>query len=97
MSDDEGVPAVKKSRIFYGSLAEKERERLHKGESSVGRTSVRAGIDAGNINVGFGEEMDPMDGFLTVNVLHTVTNPENYNTLMVSNRQNRKCFKRSIH
>ncbi|PIO35935.1 hypothetical protein AB205_0180220 [Aquarana catesbeiana] len=58
MSDDEGVPAVKKSRIFYGSLAEKERERLHKGESSVGRTAVRAGIDAGNINVGFGESFD---------------------------------------
>ncbi|PIO35937.1 hypothetical protein AB205_0180220, partial [Aquarana catesbeiana] len=57
-SDDEGVPAVKKSRIFYGSLAEKERERLHKGESSVGRTAVRAGIDAGNINVGFGESFD---------------------------------------
>ncbi|XP_075041546.1 U4/U6 small nuclear ribonucleoprotein Prp4-like [Mixophyes fleayi] len=58
MSDDEGVPVVKKSRIFYGSLAEKEKERLAKGESSLGKVAVKSGIDAGNINIGGGESFD---------------------------------------
>nr|DBA21248.1 TPA: hypothetical protein GDO54_017922 [Pyxicephalus adspersus] len=58
MSDDEGVQVVKKSRIFYGSLADKEKERLNKGESALGKTSVKVGIDAGNINVGTGESFD---------------------------------------
>ncbi|XP_018084543.1 pre-mRNA processing factor 4 L homeolog isoform X2 [Xenopus laevis] len=58
MSDDEGPPVVKRSRIFYGSLADKEKERLAKGEAPLGRTAVRAGIDAGNINISGGESFD---------------------------------------
>ncbi|KAE8582099.1 hypothetical protein XENTR_v10019946 [Xenopus tropicalis] len=58
MSDDEGPPVVKRSRIFYGSLADKERERLAKGEAPMGRSAVRAGIDAGNINISGGESFD---------------------------------------
>lgn len=54
MSDDEdAVPAVKRSRIFYGSLEEKERERLS-SEAMTGRDAVRAGIEAGNINISSG-------------------------------------------
>ncbi|XP_069842494.1 U4/U6 small nuclear ribonucleoprotein Prp4 [Dendropsophus ebraccatus] len=58
MSDDEGPPVVKKSRIFYGSLADKEKERISKGEASLGRAAVKAGIEAGNINIGGGESFD---------------------------------------
>ena len=50
MSDDES-PLVKKSRIFYGSLEEKERERLGAGGS---KDAVKAGIAAGNINISSG-------------------------------------------
>lgn len=54
MSDDEDMaPAVKRSRIFYGSLEEKERERLN-SEAASGRDAVRAGIEAGNINISSG-------------------------------------------
>ncbi|XP_030062372.1 U4/U6 small nuclear ribonucleoprotein Prp4 isoform X2 [Microcaecilia unicolor] len=60
MSDDEdGSPVVKKSRIFYGSLAEKERERLAKGEPALlGKAAVKAAIEAGNINITSGESFD---------------------------------------
>nr|XP_033770864.1 U4/U6 small nuclear ribonucleoprotein Prp4 [Geotrypetes seraphini] len=60
MSDDEsGSPALKKSRIFYGSLAEKERERLARGEPALlGRAALRAAVEAGNINVAGGESFE---------------------------------------
>lgn len=55
MSDDEDAPMVKKSRIFYGSLEEKERERLgREGPSASGKDAVKAGIEAGNINISSG-------------------------------------------
>lgn len=58
MSDEEDVaPAVKKSRVFYGSLEEKERERLSANVASstaTGSDAVRAGIEAGNINISSG-------------------------------------------
>lgn len=59
MSDDEDMaPAVKKSRVFYGSLEEKERERLSSEAASsttAGNDAVKAGIEAGNINISSGE------------------------------------------
>lgn len=60
MSDDEdGPPLVKKSRIFYGSLADKERERISRGENLLlGKAAVKAGIEAGNINLASGESFD---------------------------------------
>lgn len=55
MSDDEDAPMVKKSRIFYGSLEEKERERLgREGPGASGKDAVKAGIEAGNINISSG-------------------------------------------
>lgn len=58
MSDEEdAAPAVKKSRIFYGSLEEKERERLSTETASrtvSGSDAVKAGIEAGNINISSG-------------------------------------------
>lgn len=57
MSDDEeAAPAVKKSRLFYGSLEEKERERLslEGGIKAAGSDAVKAGIEAGNINISSG-------------------------------------------
>lgn len=57
MSDDEdAAPAVKKSRVFYGSLEEKERERLSLEGSikAAGSDAVKAGIEAGNINISSG-------------------------------------------
>lgn len=58
MSDDEdGAPAMKKTRVFYGSLEEKERERLSSDMatgSSTGSDAVKAGIEAGNINISSG-------------------------------------------
>ena len=38
-------------RIHFGSLEEKERERLLSGQSSFSSSSVLAGIKAGNINI----------------------------------------------
>uniref|UniRef100_A0AAX7VB27 Pre-mRNA processing factor 4 (PRP4)-like domain-containing protein n=1 Tax=Astatotilapia calliptera TaxID=8154 RepID=A0AAX7VB27_ASTCA len=62
MSDEEDVaPAVKKSRVFYGSLEEKERERLSANvasSSATGSDAVRAGIEAGNINISSGETLE---------------------------------------
>lgn len=57
MSDEEdAAPAVKKSRLFYGSLEEKERERLslEGGIKGAGSDAVKAGIEAGNINISSG-------------------------------------------
>lgn len=57
MSDDEDfAPAVKRSRVFYGSLEEKERERLSSEATSgtTGSNAVRVGIEAGNINISSG-------------------------------------------
>lgn len=56
MSDDEDfVPAVKRSRVFYGSLEEKERERLSSEASgATGSNAVKVGIEAGNINISSG-------------------------------------------
>lgn len=58
MSDEEdAAPAVKKSRVFYGSLEEKERERLSSEAASstvAGSDAVKAGIKAGNINISSG-------------------------------------------
>ncbi|KAG8010400.1 U4/U6 small nuclear ribonucleoprotein Prp4 [Nibea albiflora] len=62
MSDDEDMaPAVKKSRVFYGSLEEKERERLivdAARSSTTGSDAVKAGIEAGNINISSGETLE---------------------------------------
>lgn len=57
MSDEEDMaPATKKSRVFYGSLEEKERERLSSETASgKGSDAVKVGIEAGNINISSGE------------------------------------------
>lgn len=58
MSDDEDVaPVVKRSRVYYGSLEEKERERLISETANrmgSGSDAVKAGIEAGNINISSG-------------------------------------------
>lgn len=60
MSDDEDIPVAKKSRIFYGSLEEKERERLaREGSAGSGKEAVKAGIEAGNINISSGQYARP--------------------------------------
>ena len=43
-----------KKRIRFGSLEEKERERLLSGQFSFTSSSVLAGIKAGNINIASG-------------------------------------------
>uniref|UniRef100_A0A4W6CLV3 U4/U6 small nuclear ribonucleoprotein Prp4 n=1 Tax=Lates calcarifer TaxID=8187 RepID=A0A4W6CLV3_LATCA len=62
MSDEEDMaPAVKKSRVFYGSLEEKERERLSSemlSGATTGSDGVKAGIEAGNINISSGETLE---------------------------------------
>lgn len=58
MSDEEdAAPAVKKSRVFYGSLEVKERERLSSEmvRGGAGSDAVKAGIQAGNINISSGD------------------------------------------
>ncbi|XP_053229954.1 U4/U6 small nuclear ribonucleoprotein Prp4 [Podarcis raffonei] len=58
-SDEGDAPPAKKTPIFYGSLEEKERERLLKGESGMmGKDAVKAAIEAGNINITSGEVFD---------------------------------------
>lgn len=53
MSDDEDfIPIVKRSRVFYGSLEEKERERL--SSEATGSSAVKVGIEAGHINISSG-------------------------------------------
>lgn len=56
MSDDEDfAPVVKRSRLFYGSLEEKERERLRSMVTGgTGSNAVKVGIEAGNINISSG-------------------------------------------
>lgn len=50
------VFVVKKLYIYYGSLEEKERERLVKGEFGIlGKEGFKAGIEVGNINIIFGK------------------------------------------
>ncbi|XP_029942701.1 U4/U6 small nuclear ribonucleoprotein Prp4 [Salarias fasciatus] len=62
MSDEEdAAPAAKRSRVFYGSLEEKERERLSAeaaGGGAAGGDAVKAGIKAGNINISSGETLE---------------------------------------
>uniref|UniRef100_A0A673AV29 U4/U6 small nuclear ribonucleoprotein Prp4-like n=1 Tax=Sphaeramia orbicularis TaxID=375764 RepID=A0A673AV29_9TELE len=59
MSDEDEAPVAKKSRVFYGSLEDKERERLSgDGALSTGSDAVKAGIEAGNINISSGETME---------------------------------------
>lgn len=54
--DDLVAPVVKKPHIYYGSLEEKERERLAKGEAGIlGKEGLKAGIEAGNINITSGK------------------------------------------
>ena len=54
--DDLVAPVVKKPHIYYGSLEEKEREHLAKGESGLlGKEGLKAGIEAGNINITSGK------------------------------------------
>lgn len=56
MSDEDEVPVVKKARIFYGSLEEKEKERLSReGSNSSVKDAIKAGIEAGNINISSGK------------------------------------------
>lgn len=56
MSDEDEAPLVKKARIFYGSIEEKEKERLSReGIVSIGKDAIKAGIEAGNINISSGE------------------------------------------
>lgn len=55
MSDEDEGPLVKKSRIFYGSLEEKERERLSRETTGKLKDGVKAGIAAGNINISSGK------------------------------------------
>lgn len=55
MSDEDEAPVVKKARIFYGSLEEKERERLSReGTKSFTKDAIKAAIEAGNINISSG-------------------------------------------
>lgn len=55
MSDEEETPVAKKARIFYGSLEEKERERLgREGGAAAANDAVKAGIEAGHINISSG-------------------------------------------
>lgn len=51
---------MKKARVFYGSLEDKERERLSSDStaSTSARDGVRAGIEAGNINISSGETLE---------------------------------------
>ncbi|XP_068190494.1 U4/U6 small nuclear ribonucleoprotein Prp4 [Antennarius striatus] len=62
MSDEEdSAPPMKKSRVFYGSLEEKERERLSSAMTSgvVFRSdALKAGIKAGHINISSGETLE---------------------------------------
>lgn len=54
MSDEDEAPVVKRSRIFYGSLEEKEKERLSR-EGTSSKDAVKAGIEAGHINISSGK------------------------------------------
>ncbi len=60
MSDEEEVTYVRRTKsLHYGSLEEKEKQRLlvEKGTSgSLGSSAIQAGIAAGNINIGDGKQ-----------------------------------------
>lgn len=57
--EESDAPPAKKAPIFYGSLEEKERERLAKGESGLlGKEGMKAAIEAGNINISSGEDVE---------------------------------------
>uniref|UniRef100_A0A8D2MVD4 Pre-mRNA splicing tri-snRNP complex factor PRPF4 n=1 Tax=Zonotrichia albicollis TaxID=44394 RepID=A0A8D2MVD4_ZONAL len=52
------APPAKRAPIFYGSLEEKERERLAKGEAGLlGKEGMKAAMEAGNINISTGEHV----------------------------------------
>ncbi|XP_067825631.1 U4/U6 small nuclear ribonucleoprotein Prp4 isoform X1 [Heptranchias perlo] len=62
MSDDDDIPLPKRSRIYYGSLEEKERERISRGDAGyLGRDAVKVGIEAGHINISSSEFYDVED------------------------------------
>lgn len=75
MSDEDEAPLVKKTRIFYGSLEEKEKERLFReGSASSAKDAIKAGIEAGNINIssgGFPSEGRVKSG-LIIQALHLI-------------------------
>lgn len=55
MSDEEDfTPVLKRTRVFYGSLEEKERERLLSEASRGSSHGVKLGIEAGHINISSG-------------------------------------------
>ena len=57
MSDEEELHYVRKTAsLHYGSLEEQEKQRLAKGKQgeSLGHDAIKAGIRAGNINLGGG-------------------------------------------
>ncbi|XP_074779655.1 U4/U6 small nuclear ribonucleoprotein Prp4 isoform X1 [Athene noctua] len=61
-AEESDAPPPKRAPIFYGSLEEKERERLAKGESGLlGKEGMKAAIEAGNINISSGEVFDLED------------------------------------
>lgn len=76
---------MKKPHIYYGSLEEKERERLAKGESGIlGKEGLKAGIEAGNINITSGKmqtvspslflalKFSAMNTFLNLNITNFI-------------------------
>ncbi|KFW93085.1 U4/U6 small nuclear ribonucleoprotein Prp4, partial [Phalacrocorax carbo] len=61
-AEESDAPPPKRAPIFYGSLEEKERERLAKGESGLlGKEGMKAALEAGNINISSGEVFDLED------------------------------------
>ncbi|NWT04418.1 PRP4 protein, partial [Mionectes macconnelli] len=56
-AEESDAPPAKRAPIFYGSLEEKERERLAKGETGLlGKEGMKAALEAGNINISSGED-----------------------------------------
>ncbi|KAJ7426832.1 U4/U6 small nuclear ribonucleoprotein Prp4 [Willisornis vidua] len=60
------APPAKRAPIFYGSLEEKERERLAKGEAGLlAKEGMKAALEAGNINIsseGYWGQILPCEG-----------------------------------
>lgn len=57
-AEESDAPPAKRAPIFYGSLEEKEKERLAKGESGLlGKEGMKAAMEAGNINISSGEDI----------------------------------------
>ncbi|KAK7880990.1 hypothetical protein WMY93_032385 [Mugilogobius chulae] len=65
MSDEDEAPLVKKARVFYGSLEDKERERLSSETGPKPESGVQAGIQAGNINISSERAFCPKAVFLS--------------------------------